>query len=115
MAYRFAFDEDRLKALLLLADIPVLRIESLPNGYWPDVPEYQELRQSSPWFLVHTPFGPIQIGWRKRVLALSWEGTSVRQEVTTDEVTRSDTDVHAWTYAKALEYLTELKNLAYAR
>jgi len=100
--------EQHVDALFLLAGISVLSKQRLPNSYWPEVPEYQELRDASPWFLVTTPFGTVQIGWRKRVMAISWTQTPIRAHITDDDVTQSATEVHAWTYPKALEYLASL-------
>jgi len=99
-------NEEQVKALFLLAGFNVTRLHRLENKYWPDA--YVELRQKSPWWLAITEFGPIQIGWRKRVISINWEDTPARLEVTEDEVTKDKTGVHAWSYSKALEYLTTL-------
>jgi len=105
---KLTFTEQHVDALFLLAGIPVLSKQCLPNGYWPQVPDYKALREDSPWFLVTTPFGPVQIGWRKRVIAIAWPQTPVRAHITHDDVTQSATEVHAWTYPKAVEYLAAL-------
>lgn len=68
-----------------------------------------------PWWIVVTAYGVIQIGWRKRVISINWEATPHRAHVTEDNVTQSDTDVHAWTLLKAAEYLTRLKVLLEGR
>lgn len=99
-------NEEQAKALFLLAGFNVTRLHRLENKYWPDA--YVEQRQKSPWWLAITEFGPIEIGWRKRVISISWEDTPARVEVTQDDVTKTDTLVHAWSYVKALEYLTTL-------
>lgn len=58
-----------------------------------------------------TEFGWIEIGPRKRVIHISWEDTHYRgQLMKNEDVTWSGTTIHAWTMAKALEYLTELKH-----
>lgn len=103
------FDHERVTALMLLAGIDAYVGEQLPNGYWPDVEDYADIRRASPWFLVFTSFGPVKLGWRKRVLSIDWEHTKVRAIVTADDTTKSETDVHAWSYAKAVEYLTALR------
>jgi hypothetical protein len=59
-----------------------------------------------PWWLVRTPAGLVQIGWRKRVINIDWSDTDVRTVVTSDDVTKTETYVHAWSEAKALEYLS---------
>lgn len=111
---RLDFDERRAAALFLLAGIEVKGFEELPNAYWPNVEHYAELRRSSPWFLAFTTFGPVKIGWRKRVLSISWERTEVRAVVTGDDVTKDETMVHAWGYPTAITYLHAL-GLAAAR
>jgi hypothetical protein len=98
--------EDQAKALFLLAGFRVSRFHRLENKYWPEA--YVEERRNSPWWLAITEFGPIEIGWRKRVVSINWEDTAARVMVTEDNVTKSTTGVHAWSYVKALEYLTTL-------
>lgn len=98
--------EAQAKALFLLAGITVSKLHQLENQYWPK--PYTVERENSPWWLVMTPAGPITIGWRKRVISIDWEDTGLRLVVTKDEVTKGDTHVHAWSYVKALEYLTAL-------
>ena len=88
------------------ADIEVLNHYQIPNEYWPSM----RLKAKSPWWLVHTNIGMIKIGWRKRVISIDWSDTLLRCIVTTDEVTRDLTMVHAWTKDKALEYLTTLSS-----
>lgn len=117
---------EQAAAIFVLADISVLRMWELPNGYWPcpalppsDAPTYEmanalryrRLREESPWWLVWTPFGLVEIGWRKRVISIDWSDTPVRAEVTADEVTKGATHVHAWSTEDAVRYLKAL-NLA---
>lgn len=105
-------EEAKVRALMELADIPVLSLHRIENKYWPNNGHYEEIRRESPWWLVRTPFGLIEIGWRKRVISIDWENTDLRGQVTDDDVTKSETMVHAWSYVKALTYLTELNKLA---
>lgn len=100
--------QDQVRALFVLAGIPVKTFHKLANNYWPECAEYERLRREYPWWLAETDFGLIRIGWRKRVISIEWEGTSIRKEVTKDEVTKDKQMVHAWSYAKAVEYLTAL-------
>ena len=65
-------------------------------------------RNASPAWLVKTSYGLIQIGWRKRVIAIEWSDTPIRTIVTDDNVTKSDTMVHAWSEETALKYLKAL-------
>lgn len=101
-----ATDIEKFKALFMLAGIEVASCHELANKYWPDA--YTQLREENPWALMVTSFGPVVIGWRKRVISINWADTKVRAVVTEDSVTKDETLVHAWTYAKALEYLTTL-------
>lgn len=98
--------EEQAKALFLLAGFNVTRLHRLENRYWPEA--YVEQRRNSPWWLVLTEFGPVEIGWRKRVISIDWQDTAARVVVTEDEVTKDTTSVHAWSYVKALTYLTAL-------
>jgi len=97
---------NQMQALFLLAGIQVTNHWELPNDYWPD--PYVELRKNSPWWLVKTNQGLVKIGWRKSVISINWVDTDIRQLVTNDDVTKDETMVHAWSYIKALEYLTKL-------
>lgn len=98
--------QEQVKGLFALAGIDVLRMWELPNQYWPDA--YVEERKNSPWWLVKTPKGLIEMGWRKRVISIRWDDTEIRRVVTEDDVTKDETMVHAWGYDKALAYLTAL-------
>ena len=95
--------EANMRALFLLAGITVGRAHRLPNGYCS-----QECCADRPWWLVETPVGLLLIGWRKHVINIDWASTSVRCVVTRDDVTKDECMVHAWGYAKAVEYLTNL-------
>ena len=78
----------------------------LPNNYWPD--SYVDLRRENPWWLVKTPHGLIELGPRKRVFSIHWDETNIRKIVTEDDVTKSETMVHAWNIEDALKYLKAL-------
>lgn len=99
---------DEAKSLFTLAGIPVLAHWKLANEYWPDAPDYYETKAKSPWWLMKTSRGLIRIGWRKRVIEIDWSDTDIRKVVTTDDVTKDQESVHAWTALKAAEYLTAL-------
>jgi len=103
---RNTMTQEQVKGLFALAGIDVLRMWELPNQYWPEA--YVEERKSCPWWLIKTPKGLIEIGWRKRVISIDWSDTGIRKEITEDEVTKCETGVHAWGYEKALTYLKEL-------
>lgn len=99
-------NEQQARALFLLAGIEVSKMHRLENQYWPE--SYVLERKNSPWWLAMTLAGPVTIGWRKRVISIDWEDTPVRVIVTSDDVTKDLTYVHAYSYAKAVEYLTAL-------
>jgi hypothetical protein len=101
---------EEVTGLFALAGIPVLRVKSMTDGYscGPDDPRFFEKPPRCVWWFVKTPAGWVEIGWRKRVIAINWEDTHVRKIITKDDVTKSETDVHAWSNLKALEYLTAL-------
>lgn len=102
--------ETRVSAFFELAGIPITKMYRLENAYWPDHPDYAERRALNPWWLVMTPYGPIKIGYRKRVISINWEDTPTRVIVTEDNVTKEETLVHAWGTMKCLEYLIALSN-----
>ena len=106
--------EEEMQALFLLAGFEVESTYRLANEYWSDPDD------SQPWWLVKTKFGLIKIGWRKRVINIDWSDTEYQAGVskfyddrpievlTKDETTKWETGVHAWGYAKAVEYLSTL-------
>lgn len=95
----------KFEAIFTLAGYTVTRVWELANGYWPLAPEYDEVRE--PWWLFETDKGLIQIGWRKRVIHIEWYHIS--KIVTTDDVTKGERNVHAYSVEKAIEYLKELR------
>lgn len=105
--------ESEARAIFLLAGIDVSAIFKIENGYWPEA--YIEERKRDPWWLIKTDHGLIRIGWRKRVISIDWEDTEVRQEITLDDVTKGETYVHAWSHAKAVEYLAALRKACIAK
>lgn len=116
----FGLTEERVRALMTLAGFSIYKVWELPNGYWPKVDHYRGIRESNPWWLVMTDIGPIEIGYRKRVISINWEACSfgrlpVRGIVTEDDVTKDTTYVHAYTDEKALEYLKALRQVAFQR
>jgi len=96
-----------VESILTLAGLKPIRMWELVNGYWPNSPNYDDVRK--PWWLAQTSVGLIRIGWRKRVMTIDWEATAVRFIVTDDDVTKGDTMVHAWSAAKAVEYMSNLR------
>lgn len=97
---------EKICATFELANITVKTWFALENCYWPAYPNYFGLR--TPWYLAMTDWGPIKVGWRKRVLSINWETTMIRKIVTEHAVTKSDVMVHAYKYEDAVSYLKEL-------
>ncbi len=88
---------DRLKACF-----PVLiYAKEIPNEYNND--------KHSPWLLVTTPRGIIKVGWRKRVIVIDWSQsdipTSGIELFASEETTKTDKSIHAWSYESAETYL----------
>lgn len=104
---------EEAEAIFRLAGFTVSHAWELANGYWPDHPDYDDCR--APWWLMFTEIGPVQIGWRKRVMHIQQDACSVRAIVTSDDVTKADTYVHAYQVEKALEYLKALREAAVLR
>lgn len=100
-----SMDEAQVRAIFLLAGIHIWTLQHVVNDYWPANERYDDVRNQSPWWLVGTSKGLVLIGWRKRVIEINWSRTPVRAIVTEDDVTKDDTMVHAYSYAKAVEYL----------
>ena len=100
-----------LDALLTLAGIEPVAVHELANKYWPDCDAYAQIRRDNPWWLVLTKAGHVVIGWRKRVISINWAETGIRAKMTADDQTTSELEYcHAWTYAKAVEYLSTLQS-----
>lgn len=110
---------DKLHAILLLsgATLPPRSIRQEPNPY------DQGQNTAGPKWVVELDIGTIIIHWRKRVLEIDWAGTCVRfpmrdqfgradiktdDQLTFDDVTQTETMVHAWGYPKAIQYLQRL-------
>ncbi len=106
--------ELKTKSLFALAGFTVDKIKPLINGYGyhPDDRRWPDGTWMEPWWFVKTEIGWIEIGWRKRVIAIDWTETPVRSMLTQDEVTQDVNCVHAWSEEKALEYLKALKTAA---
>ena len=98
-------------ALFTLADIDIINVCQNENRYWPDSPSYNSVRNSSPWWKVTTTFGDVVVGYRKRVILIDWIDTNKRGIVTTDDVTKDDHMVHAWSITDAVLYLAAFARL----
>jgi hypothetical protein len=95
----------RLK-LLGLFEGTVIWAEEIPNGYCS-----RPCCSQKPWYVVTTKKGRITLGWRKRVIEISWDPTvaDMAQILFPDEdVTKIGRSIHAWGYEKAKQYIQRL-------
>ena len=99
-------------ALCLLSGIPCESYWEIANRYRETTSRYWSKNDVvGPWWLVKTPAGMICIGWRTQVIEIDWSDTRrplPTDSITTDDVIKDPMLVHAWSYAKAVEYLTAL-------
>lgn len=99
-------NEQTVMGIFAVSGIQVLNKWKIENQYWPDA--YKELKEKSPWWLIKTTKGLIEIGWRKRVISIDWSDTGIRKVVTDEDVTKSETMVHARSEEDAICYLKAL-------
>lgn len=82
-------------------------VEEIPNEYCGDY-----CCHHIPWFVVTTRVGRIKIGWRKRVLQISWDGSGVTSTAgdlfQAEGTTKGPQMIHAWGYEKAAEYISAI-------
>jgi hypothetical protein len=97
--------EERTKLLECFGD-RVIYVEEIPNGYgtsW--------YYSQSPWYRVTTSKGKVTLGWRKRVIEISWEphnGFTADVYFPNEDVTKFGYTIHAWGYEKAKQYLATI-------
>lgn len=97
-------------SLFELAGFSIRGVIPIQNRYLPQNPAYAVARDQNPWFLVTTDHGQIIFGPRKRVFSIEWGLTDMRLlDVFKDDVTKTESMIHAWGKLKALEYLIQLK------
>jgi len=98
-----------LRGILHATGIPGAVVE-IPNRYWPEGPDYDDVRK--PWLRVFTPRGVIVLGWRKRVISIDWSDSALDRDgadvVAKPEVTHDNAMCHAWGYDQAVECLRRL-------
>ena len=85
-----------------------IEMQSIPN-------EYSSSEWDGPWFKITTEIGMIKIGWRKRVMNIDWIAIRCGTDnflhlFASEDVTKGENYIHAWSKEKAIEYLTAIKN-----
>lgn len=112
-----AITEATLRAMFQLAGLPITKVWQLAHAYFTYQPGEDEkttldnalYRAQRPSWLVRTPYGLIELTLRKKVVIIDWSETGAQIVVTADAVTKSPTSVDAWSTAKAVEYLTRIR------
>lgn len=88
------------------AEVPYSEMRMIPSQYHSDDMYF------GPWFMVETPAGVIQIGWRKRVCNIDWSRTGLPARgghvVEDPKITHGPTYVHAYGEDKVVEALRKL-------
>jgi len=99
----------KLTELFTTAGFDAVYVEPIDNRYCG-----QACCWASPWIIVTTQKGRIQLGWRKSVINIDWSESDIDldgREIFKDEkVTTGEKYIHAWGYEKAIEYLTKLNS-----
>jgi len=87
--------------------------EFIPNEYCS-----RECCTHRPWFLFHTPVGSIKIGWRKRVISITFmedfaafDMAIFDDENVTKYVDQGRRTIHAWGYEKLYDYLNRVRKV----
>jgi len=76
--------------------------------------KYCECNHCAPWYEVSTKQGEFSIGWRKRVIDIDWGGIqleNVDELFKNEDVTKGPTNIHAWGWDKAKDYLSLIYDL----
>jgi hypothetical protein len=101
---------EKFKALALLANLEWTETHELPNGYWPDCEEYADIRKQYPWLLFVCPNGTVTMGWRKRVICVSWTlgNADPIEDENLKSITHDKDFFHAYNMPQALTFLTKV-------
>jgi hypothetical protein len=99
--------KEREKMIIDCFDGREIFVKKIPNGYCS-----QSCCKHLPWFEVTTSKGIITIGWRKRVICISWDNSIINSGAEelfpNEDVTKFDKTIHAWGYDKAKAYIKVL-------
>lgn len=122
-------NNEHVKAILLLANLEAISIDSEENPYWgsPSTTAFNKetYEWAGPrWLINIKDVGLVKIHLRKHVFNIDWESTKLRfpiedqfgrdyidtdKQLTRDQVTQGPTHVHADSFGKCIEYLQFIK------
>lgn len=104
----------RAEGVLKMAGFSDFFVKEIPNEYCG--PNGCHICAQHPWLLVATPLGIFKFGWRKRVMVINWEKTTIAARADdlfkSEDTTKYDRLIHACSYAKAAEYFEALRKSA---
>ncbi len=101
---------DSIKDLFVGQSAVIGFFEEIPNRYGrPDDAFYV----NEPWYKIHTLFGVLIVGWRKRVMNIDWSGmlTVPNGKVlfpNEGQTTVGKDYIHVWTPEKGREYINKI-------
>lgn len=103
--------EEQATSMMKLAGFTFTKVYELVSGYWPKA--YNPAPTGS-WWLFLTPYGPVTLGCRKRVMEIDWSGTGERIDLERHEsekwITIGDTYAHVYDIPTAIRDLTIIRN-----
>lgn len=122
-------NNEHVKAILLLANLEAISIDSEENPYWgsPSTTPFSKencVWAGPQWLINIKDVGLVKIHRRKHVFNIDWESTQLRfpledqfgrdyidtdKQLTRDSVTQGPTHVHANDFGKCVEYLQLFK------
>jgi len=93
---------EQMQRIVKRAEVEVCAITLMPSRYDPETPEVY-----GPWVRLHTPHGCVCMGWRKRVISITWKESSLwlPTELESEDVTMWSEGIHAWSEDDAVRYL----------
>lgn len=97
-------EEFKFKEIFKKSGFKDIKMTAIPN-------KYHQCSTCAPWFDVETEFETICIGWRKRVISINWNNSSIGNMLhlfEDENVTKGETGIHAWGWDKAKEYLSRI-------
>jgi hypothetical protein len=103
---------NKFKKVFKDAGLNPIFAEETKNGYWGD--SVYSIKE--PWFIITSEIGHTTIGWRKRVIEITWPENLIKEPgdiiFKKENVTVGKNLIHAWSYEDATKYLKTLKEIA---